>query len=266
MTYQQRRKFIRSFFGKSVTVIIDRPIGSLQKNGKYSIRYKLNYGHVPEIMGENGEPLGAYVLGIKEPLETFYGRVLAIVNREDGTGDNLVIAPDNAVYNQAQIAQKIHFCEKFHRSTIDSVYQKSCGAVIYRNITGENEYLVLQQKKSHTWSLPKGHVEAFESERQTAMREVREEAGFKVNLARNFRHELRYTIAGSVFKSVVLYLAKVRGEPTLQKSEICAYIWANAEEAKKLLFINYHPIIDAAEQYIAENSRFKPRQNNTNEK
>ena len=54
MTYQQRRKFIRVFFGKSVTVIIDRQIGSLHKNGKYSVRYKLNYGHVPEITGEDG--------------------------------------------------------------------------------------------------------------------------------------------------------------------------------------------------------------------
>jgi hypothetical protein len=57
----------------------------------------------------------------------------------------------------------------------------------------------------------------------------------------------------------VLYLAKVRGEPTLQKSEISSYKWANAEEAKKLLFVNYHPIIDAAEAYIAENSRSSPK-------
>lgn len=259
VTYQQRKKFIRSFFGKSVTVIIDRPAGFVHKEGKYPVRYRINYGHVPEITGEDGEPLEAYILGVKEPLETFTGRLIGIVSRENDMGDKLVVAPENAVYNQAQIAQKIHFQEKYYRSTIDSVYQKSCGAVIYRNLTGENEYLVLLQKKSHTWSLPKGHVEAFESERQTAMREVREEAGYKVNLARTFRHELRYTIAGTVFKSVVLYLAKVRGEPTLQKSEISSHKWATAEEAKKLLFVNYHPIIDAAEAYIAENSRSFPK-------
>ena len=238
---------------------MDRPIGYIHKSGKYTVRYKVNYGHVPGVMGGDGEELDAYILGVKEPLETFTGKVIAIVNRENDVEDKLVVAPDGLILNQAQIAAKIHFQEKFFKTTIDAMHQKSCGAVIYRNITGENEYLVLQQKKSHTWSLPKGHVEAFESERQTAMREVKEEAGYKVNLARSFRHELKYTIAGTVFKTVVLYLAKVRGEPTLQKSEISAYKWANAEEAKKLLFVNYHPIIDAAEVYIAENSRYKPR-------
>ena len=259
MTYQQRKRFIRSFFGKNVTVEVSRPIGYIHRKDRYTVRYKVNYGRVIGVYGGDGEELDAYILGVKEPIETFTGVVIAIVNSENDTDDKLVVAPEGLVLNQAQIAAKIHFAEKFSRSTIDAMHQKSCGAVIYRNLTGENEYLILQQKKSHTWSLPKGHVEAFESERQTAMREVKEEAGYKVNLARSFRHELKYTIAGTVFKTVVLYLAKVRGEPTLQKSEISAHRWATASEAKELLFINYHPIIDAAEIYIAENSRYKPR-------
>ena len=263
MTYQQRKRFIRSYFGKSVTVKVSKPIGYIEKSGNHTVRYKVNYGIIDELKNDLGEPMGAYILGSKEPTESFTGVLIAIINSESGDEDKLVVAPEGVVLNQAQIAAKIHFRDKYSKSTIDAMHQKSCGAVIYRNITGENEYLILQQKKSHTWSLPKGHVEAFESERQTAMREVKEEAGYKVNLARSFRHELKYTIAGTVHKTVVLYLAKVRGEPTLQKSEICAYQWANAEEAKKLLFVNYHPIIDAAEVYIAENSRFKPRVQNS---
>ena len=41
----------------------------------------------------------------------------------------------------------------------------------------------------------------------------------------------------SVFNKKSLFFAKIK------------------REAKKLLFVNYHPIIDAAEAYIAENSR-----------
>lgn len=257
MTYQQRKKLVRSFLGKTVTVKIDRPIGYVHKKGKYTVKYKVNYGYIPDVLGGDGEELDAYVVGVKEPLDVFSGKVIAIVNRENDCEDKLVVAPEGVTMNQAQIAQKIHFQEKFFKSTVDAVYQKSCGAVIYRNVKGENEYLVLQQKRSHTWSLPKGHIEAFESERQTAMREVKEEAGYKVNLARGFRHELKYTIAGTVSKTVVLYLAKVRGEPILQKSEISSYKWACAKEAKELLFSNYHPIIDAAEEYIAEHSYYK---------
>ncbi len=255
MTYQQRKKQVRSYLGKTVTVKIDRPVGYIHKKDKYTLKYKINYGYIPDVFGGDGEELDVYVLGPKEPLETFTGRIIGIVNRENDVEDKLVAAPQGMILNQAQIAAKVHFQEKYYKTSVDALYQKSCGAVIYRNISGENEYLILLQKKSHTWSFPKGHMEAFESERQTAMREVKEEAGYKVNLARSFRHEIRYSIANSVHKSVILYLAKVRTNPTIQKSEISSYKWVNAEEAKKLLFENYHPIIDEAEKYIKENSR-----------
>ncbi len=254
MTYQQRKKLVRSFLGKTVTVKIDRPIGYIHKKENYTLRYKINYGYIPGVIGGDGEELDVYVIGPREPLETFTGRVIGIVNRENDIEDKLVCAPLGMILNQAQIAAKVHFQEKYYKSSIDALYQKSCGAVIYRNINGENEYLILLQKKSHTWSFPKGHMEAFETERQTAIREVREEAGYKVNLARSFRHELRYSLANSVHKSIILYLAKVRSEPTIQKSEISDYKWVTREQAKKVLFPNYHRIIDEAEAYIKENS------------
>lgn len=255
MTYQQRKKQVRSFLGKTVTVKIDRPVGYIHKKDKYTLKYKINYGYVPDVIGGDGEELDVYVLGPKEPLETFTGRVIGIVNRENDVEDKLVCAPHGMILNQAQIAAKVHFQEKYYKTSVDALYQKSCGAVIYRNINGENEYLILLQKKSHTWSFPKGHMEAFETERQTAIREVKEEAGYKVNLARSFRHEIRYSIANSVHKSIVLYLAKVREAPVIQKSEISDYKWVTADEAKQILFENYHSIIDEAEKYIKENSR-----------
>lgn len=265
MTYQQRKKQVRSYLGKTVTVNIDRPIGYIHKKEKYTLKYRVNYGAIPGVIGGDGEELDVYVLGIEEPISKFTGRVIGIINRENDVEDKLVAAPEGVIYNQAQIAQKVRFAEKYYKTTVDALYQKSCGAVIYRTVGGVNEFLLLQQKKSHTWSFPKGHMEAFESERQTAMREVKEEAGYKVNLARNFRHEIRYCIAGSVHKSVILYLAKVRGKPVIQKSEISSYKWADAQSAKALLFENYHAIIDAAETYIAENShyKYKPRQTKT---
>ena len=255
MTYQQRKRQVRSYLGKTVTVKIDRPIGYIHKKEKYTLKYRVNYGYIPGVIGGDGEELDVYVLGVHEPLDSFTGRVIGIVNRENDVEDKLVAAPEGLILNQAQIAQKVRFQEKYYKTSVDALYQKSCGAVIYRNLNGENEYLLLLQKKSHTWSFPKGHMEAFESERQTAIREVREEAGYKVNLARNFRHEIRYSIANSVHKSVILYLAKVRGNPVIQKSEISSYQWANAEKAIAVLFENYHAIIDAAEEYIKENSR-----------
>ena len=255
MTYQQRKKQVRSYLGKTVTVTVDRPVGYIHKKEKYTLRYKINYGYLPGVIGGDGEELDVYILGVEEPLETFTGRIIGIINRENDVEDKLVAAPEGMIFNQAQIAQKVRFQERYYKTTVDALYQKSCGSVVYRNVRGENEYLLLLQKKSHTWSFPKGHMEAFESERQTAIREVREETGFRVNLARSFRYEIRYSIANSVHKSVILYLSKVKGAPQIQKSEISSYRWVNAEDAKAILFENYHPLIDAAEKYIKENSR-----------
>ena len=52
--------------------------------------------------------------------------------------------------------------------------EKSCGAVVYRMEKGRRLYLLLHYCEGH-WDLPKGHVEAGESEEQTARREISEE-------------------------------------------------------------------------------------------
>ena len=51
--------------------------------------------------------------------------------------------------------------------------EKSCGCIIIEN----DKVLLIQQTKGH-WGFPKGHVEAFETESETAIREVKEELGY----------------------------------------------------------------------------------------
>ena len=62
-------------------------------------------------------------------------------------------------------------------------YEKSCGAVIWRSLGGKREYLIILNKKSPAsghWGFPKGHIEADESEADTARREILEEVGLKI--------------------------------------------------------------------------------------
>ena len=54
--------------------------------------------------------------------------------------------------------------------------EKSCGALIFRDEGGKRLYLLLHYAGGH-WDFPKGHVEAGESEEQTAKREIQEETG-----------------------------------------------------------------------------------------
>jgi len=71
-------------------------------------------------------------------------------------------------YSQNEIAQAVNFQEQYYKTKVESLYQKSCGAIVYRKINNKIEYLLLFQKMSQTWSFPKGYMEFGETEEQTA--------------------------------------------------------------------------------------------------
>ena len=50
-------------------------------------------------------------------------------------------------------------------------FEKSCGAVIYRKIDENLEFLSISHRNDGHWGFPKGHVEKNESEEETAIRE-----------------------------------------------------------------------------------------------
>ena len=54
--------------------------------------------------------------------------------------------------------------------------EHSSGAVLYTEEQGEIRYILVQERNGN-WGFPKGHIEAGESRRQTALREIREETG-----------------------------------------------------------------------------------------
>ena len=51
-------------------------------------------------------------------------------------------------------------------------FEKSCGAIVYRKFHGNTELLLIKHANGGHWSFPKGHVEAGETELQTAEREI----------------------------------------------------------------------------------------------
>ena len=60
-------------------------------------------------------------------------------------------------------------------------FEKSCGAIVFRNERCDGELhryvLMIKHSMNSNHSFPKGHVEACETERMTAAREVLEEHG-----------------------------------------------------------------------------------------
>ena len=229
---EERNRIIMDHMGKAVHVVVDRPIG--YQHG--DIEYPVNYGYIPGLLAGDGEEQDAYILGISEPITEFDGQVVAAIRRKNDSEDKFVVAPAGNVYHQGQIAEAVHFQEKYFDISIVSCFEKSCGVLPYRIENGQRQFLLVFETFSKCWSIPKGHVEAGETDMQTAIRELYEETGLTANLDISQSASIEYPISSFARKEVVFYLGQVIGEPTVREGEIDKYKWVTAEELKDYLF------------------------------
>lgn len=100
-----------------IKVIVDRPIGYIDA---YQNRYPINYGFVPGVIGGDGEEQDAYILSetANEPLETFEGVLIAIIQRLDDIEDKWVISTPEEQYSIEQIRTKVAFIEQYFDSHV----------------------------------------------------------------------------------------------------------------------------------------------------
>lgn len=256
LTDRQREDLIHAMLGRTVTVIIDRPIGFVHVKSGITFRYPINYGFLPDVIGGDGDEQDVYILGVDEPLETFTGRIIGVVRRADDNEDKLVAAPEGMYFHQGQIAEAVHFVEQYFDSTCESIYHKSCGVIPYRWKEGHLQLLILKQRgfAAFRWSFPKGHMEAGETEQDTALREMREECGMNARLHPVFRETMHYHINGWMPKDVVLFLGKAEGSLRLQSSEIETSRWVSIREAGSLLHPDHLPILKKVEECLCVKS------------
>ena len=109
-------KLAKSFLGKEVEVVMDRPMGS--KHPKHGFLYEVNYGYIKDMIAPDGEELDAYYLGVDNPLNNVKGKVIAIIHRFDDDDDKLVVVPENINLVDEEILEKVHFQEKWFKSFI----------------------------------------------------------------------------------------------------------------------------------------------------
>ena len=104
-------------------------------------------------------------------------------------------------------------------------YEKSCGAVIFREDENGWNVLLIRHARGKHISFPKGHMEPGELESHTAEREVLEETGIRIKADRRYRAENRYNIRADIQKLVVIFAAVTRQkEITPQPEEIAGVI------------------------------------------
>lgn len=235
--------------GKYVRVRVTNPIHSV--NRQFGFTYQLNYGTIEGKKRYDSVSCGAYIMGISHPVRTFDGRVIAVIKRPD-SAPVYVVAPKSTRYIVHQIKDAVEFAEGKKDYKIDCLFERSCGAVVYRFINGELRFLLIKNKRSANWGFPKGHVERGETNEQTAAREVLEETGIHIKILPKFFYKSEYTIQGKVEKSVIIYLAKTDDSQTIiQKEEIEDYLWLNFEKANNILrFANDKTILKNARDYL----------------
>ena len=116
------------------------------------------------------------------------------------------------------------------------IYEKSCGAIVYRKSHGNTEILLIKHINSGHWSFPKGHMEKDETELETAAREIKEETGVDVILDPTFRETVQYSPKKDTMKVVVYFLAKAKNfELSPQEEEISQIRWVDIGHATSIL-------------------------------
>jgi 8-oxo-dGTP pyrophosphatase MutT (NUDIX family) len=116
----------------------------------------------------------------------------------------------------------------------------SCGVLVFRE-EPVRSFLLLRQ--SHRYDLPKGHVEAGETEMTCALRELVEETGIessRVRIEENFRYATtyypRYRRLGNeqVEKTVVIYLGWLLEDRPILVSEHVGHEWIEWKPPHKI--------------------------------
>ena len=117
-------------------------------------------------------------------------------------------------------------------------FEKSCGALVIRHDERRDEdyILMIRHRPGGYRSFPKGHVEAGETERETAVREVLEETSVHITILPDFRHVVCYAPAPGVEKEVVYFLAATeQTEIKPRHGEIAQVEWVPLSKAERCL-------------------------------
>ncbi len=112
--------------------------------------------------------------------------------------------------------------------------EKSCGAIVIN----DNKVLIIKHIKGH-YDFPKGHVELNETERETAIREVKEETNVDIEIDQNYRYSIKYKPKEDTIKEVIYFLGNPKNsilKPQLEEVEKVK--WISIEEAKSILTYN----------------------------
>jgi bis(5'-nucleosidyl)-tetraphosphatase len=132
--------------------------------------------------------------------------------------------------------------------------EKSCGAVVYIKKASSINYLLLQYEAGH-WDFVKGNMEPNESEKETVVRELKEETGIaEAVFVEGVKQKIEYYYRRNnetVHKEVIFFLMETHTENVTLSFEHVGYIWLDYKNAiEKLTFKNAKDVLKKANDFL----------------
>src|SRR5208283_3151965 len=140
--------------------------------------------------------------------------------------------------------------------------EKSCGAVVFIKKDDAARYLLLNYAAGH-WDFVKGNVEVNESEKETVVRELKEETGItEAQFIDGFREPIAYFYRRqglTIRKEVVFFLMESYSDKVQLSFEHIGYTWLDYQHAmEKLTFKNAKDVLQKARDFLKKNGIIKP--------
>ena len=142
------------------------------------------------------------------------------------------------------------------------LHEKSCGAVVYMKKDDVPQYLLLNYAAGH-WDFVKGNVEVNESEKETVVRELKEETSItEAQFIDGFREAIAYFYRRqglTVHKEVVFFIMEAYSDKVEISYEHIGYAWLDYQHAmEKLTFTNAKDVLQKARDFLKKNGVIKP--------
>ena len=138
------------------------------------------------------------------------------------------------------------------------MHELSAGVIVFKRINGKPIYLLLHYRHGRGyWDFSKGHLEKNETEKQAAIRELKEEAGITdIKLIDSFKEKLSYHFMNGnekSFKEVTYFLAETNSSKVTISEEHVGFLWADYEKAMEMImFENTKEILKKANKIASK--------------
>lgn len=138
---------------------------------------------------------------------------------------------------------------------------KACGVIVFRD---EPDLSFLLMQHTDRWDLPKGHVDAGESELETALRELEEETGISasdIELDTEFRHSEFYSVKKKRYgdkprlKELVIFLATLVNDVELELTEHIGFEWRIWDPPHQIQSKSIDPVLNSVADHWATSKR-----------